>query len=127
MCCFFSFLFCIQALERSLKNLQLDYLDLFLLHWPTQSPAHLGDATDPPRPLERKSSVQLKAHAKPAWQAMEALLAAEPGRVKAIGVSNFSQPQLEELLAYATVVPAVNQVRHRCTCCEPGLPPLYLL
>lgn len=105
----------IQALDRSLKSLQLEYLDLFLLHWPTQSPAHLGDATDPPRPLERRSSHQLKAHVKAAWQTMETLLASgsetSPGRVKAIGVSNFSQPQLEELLSYATVMPAVNQVR----------------
>jgi len=54
------------------------------------------------------------------WQAMEALL--DTGKVKAIGVSNFSEKTLEDLLAHAKVIPAVNQVQmHPCLPDQPLL------
>ncbi|EFJ32541.1 hypothetical protein SELMODRAFT_86363 [Selaginella moellendorffii] len=93
------------CVDASLRNLGLDYLDLYLLHWPT--PAPMGDATDPPpaAALEHREEVR---QIKDSWQAMEALLATN--KVRAIGVSNFGISQLQELLGSCLIVPAVNQV-----------------
>lgn len=74
----------ITAFEETLKRLELDYLDLYLIHWPGK------DAF------------------KESWQALEDLYAA--GKIKAIGVSNFEIHHLEELLSFAKVTPVVNQV-----------------
>jgi 2,5-diketo-D-gluconate reductase A len=74
------------AFEKSLARLQLDYVDLYLIHWPTP---------------EKGTFVE-------AWKSLE--LIAESGRARAIGVSNFLVPHLEELLANSDVVPAVNQI-----------------
>lgn len=74
----------ITAFEETLKRLELDYLDLYLIHWPG------------------------KAAFKESWQALEELYSA--GKIKAIGVSNFEIHHLEELLSFAKVVPVVNQV-----------------
>jgi diketogulonate reductase-like aldo/keto reductase len=72
------------AFQESLDVLGLEYLDLYLVHWPV-------------------SGRIVKA-----WHAMEQLAAS--GRVKAIGVSNHMRPHLDELLASATIPPAVNQI-----------------
>jgi len=72
-----------KAFQTSLDKLGLDYLDLYLLHRPR------GDI-------------------KGAWQAMEDLY--EEGKIKVIGVSNFEDNHLEELMSYAKVTPAVNQI-----------------
>ena len=69
--------------ERSLNRLQLDYLDLYLIHQP------IGDVHG-------------------AWRAMEELYAA--GKIRAIGVSNFHPDRLADLIAFNQVKPAVNQV-----------------
>ena len=73
-----------RGLAESLRDLGTDYVDLYLMHWPVTG-----------KRLE-------------SWRAMEELLA--DGRCRAIGVSNFTVAHLEELLATAAVVPAVNQV-----------------
>eukprot|EP00245_Coleochaete_scutata_P014504 TRINITY_DN61_c0_g1_i1.p1 TRINITY_DN61_c0_g1~~TRINITY_DN61_c0_g1_i1.p1 ORF type:complete len:417 (+),score=64.81 TRINITY_DN61_c0_g1_i1:210-1460(+) len=93
------------ACERSLKNLGVSYLDLFLLHWPVVAP--MGDATDPPRKSsgeDRRSLPSVQA----TWHAMEDLV--KRGLTKAIGLSNFSIHQIQDVLTYATIKPAVNQV-----------------
>lgn len=72
-----------QAFERSLQRLQLEYLDLYLIHQP------FGDVYG-------------------AWRAMEELYRA--GRVRAIGVSNFQPDRTMDLIVHNQVVPAVNQV-----------------
>ncbi|MDY6926105.1 MAG: aldo/keto reductase [Pseudomonadota bacterium] len=69
--------------ERSLNRLQLDYIDLYLIHQP------YGDVHG-------------------AWRAMEKLLA--EGKVRAIGVSNFTPDRVADLMAFNNVVPAVNQI-----------------
>lgn len=76
----------IAAYETSLKKLGLDYLDLYLIHWP----------------VEEKY--------KEAWRALETLY--KEDRVKAIGVSNFHIHQLEELMKDADITPMVNQVEY---------------
>lgn len=72
------------AYETSLNKLGLEYLDLYLIHWPVE-----GKYQD-------------------AWRALETLY--KEGRVKAIGVSNFQIHHIEELMKTATIKPMVNQV-----------------
>ncbi|MCX5535022.1 aldo/keto reductase [Streptomyces sp. NBC_00006] len=74
------------AFDASLEKLGLDYVDLYLIHWPT-----------PERDLYRET-----------WKAIEKLAA--DGRIRAAGVSNFQPAHLERLLADSPLVPAVNQV-----------------
>ncbi|NGP59078.1 aldo/keto reductase [Paenibacillus thiaminolyticus] len=72
------------AFETSLKKLGLDYLDLYLIHWP------------------------VAGKYKDAWRALEKLY--KDGRVKSIGVSNFQVHHLEDLMKDAEIIPVVNQV-----------------
>ena len=83
------------ALEESLEKLGLDYVDLYLIHWPNPKPLRENDAWK-----QRNAEV---------WRAMEDMLAA--GKVRAIGISNFLPHHLEALLETARVIPAVNQIR----------------
>ncbi|KPD09413.1 glyoxal reductase [Aneurinibacillus migulanus] len=76
----------ITAYETSLKKLGLEYLDLYLIHWPVE-----GKYKD-------------------AWRALETLY--KEGRVKAIGVSNFQIHHLEDLMKDAEIKPMVNQVEY---------------
>jgi len=92
------------ACQQTLKDLQLDYLDLYLMHWPIafkRGPARV--------PVDENKRVQLE-HIPIAetWKAMEALV--DQKKVRNIGVSNFSIEQLLELLKNARIPPAVNQV-----------------
>jgi diketogulonate reductase-like aldo/keto reductase len=73
------------AFNKSLSELQLDYLDLYLIHWP--------------KTYEKAAD---------SWRALEELY--RDGKIKAIGVSNFNFHHLEHLFKTATVIPAVNQV-----------------
>ncbi|XP_061344071.1 NAD(P)H-dependent 6'-deoxychalcone synthase-like [Gastrolobium bilobum] len=91
----------VPALQKSLRTLQLEYLDLFLIHWPiTTKP---GKVT---YPIE--VSEILEFDMKGVWASMEECQ--RLGLTKAIGVSNFSIKKLEKLLPLATIPPAVNQV-----------------
>lgn len=88
------------ALQRSLSALQLDYLDLYLMHFPLRL---TKGAKIPP-----KESEFLPLNLKGSWQALEKCV--HHGMTRAIGVSNFSACKLADLLQYADIVPAVNQV-----------------
>ena len=81
------------ALQDSLDRLQLDYLDLYLIHWP--NPVQLRD--------------RWQAANADSWRAMEEMV--EAGLIRTIGVSNFLVHHLEELLKTAKIIPAVNQLR----------------
>ncbi|WP_192921400.1 aldo/keto reductase [Odoribacter splanchnicus] len=71
------------SVEESMRKLQTDYLDLVLLHWPF-------------------------SNTYAAWRELEELYAA--GRIRAIGVSNYTSDRLIDLILYNKVVPAVNQI-----------------
>ena len=71
------------AFQRTLDRLQLDYLDMYLIHWP------YSDFTG-------------------AWKALEELY--REGKIKAIGVCNFTVEKLEELKANSSILPVVNQI-----------------
>uniref|UniRef100_A0A453DTR8 NADP-dependent oxidoreductase domain-containing protein n=1 Tax=Aegilops tauschii subsp. strangulata TaxID=200361 RepID=A0A453DTR8_AEGTS len=92
-----------EALNESLNDLQLDYLDLYLIHWPVR--VKKGTNNNP----ENFVTPDLPA----TWGAMEKLH--DAGKARAIGVSNFSSKKLGDLLAVARVPPAVDQVEcHPC-------------
>ncbi|KAL2329637.1 hypothetical protein Fmac_017218 [Flemingia macrophylla] len=91
----------VTALHNSLRTLQLEYLDLFLIHWPI--------ATRPGKvvyPIKVTEIVEFDM--KGVWGSMEECQ--RLGLTKAIGVSNFSIKKLQTLLPFATIPPAVNQV-----------------
>lgn len=96
-----------QNLDASLKSLGLDYVDLYLMHWPV---AMNPDGNDEKFPKKKDGSRDLILERKPVdtYKDMEELL--QTGKVKAIGVSNFSKKFLEQLLPNVSVVPAANQI-----------------
>lgn len=81
------------AFEESMKKLDLEYLDLFLIHWP-----------NPKAFRDRWQKVNAET-----WSAFEELYQAK--RIRAIGISNFRTHHIEELLKTANVLPMVNQIR----------------
>lgn len=97
------------ALDASLKDLGTDYLDLYLMHWP--SPFARGDTLIPKKndKIETGDTDYVDT-----WKAMEKTL--KSGKTKAIGISNFSKAELERLLKETTVVPADHQIE-----CHPWL------
>ncbi|CAH1251066.1 AKR1B10 [Branchiostoma lanceolatum] len=90
--------------KRSLTDLGLDYLDLYLMHFPVAYAR--GDNF---LPFDDKGQAfTLDIHFMETWKAMEKLV--DAGLVKAIGVSNFNISQMEEVLTNGRIKPAVNQV-----------------
>ncbi|KAI8055813.1 NADP-dependent oxidoreductase domain-containing protein [Syncephalis plumigaleata] len=92
-----------EALNKTLKDLSLDYLDLYLIHWPMAFKKDVDMPFDDVT-IEHIADIDFVD----TWKAMEDLL--NTGKVKAIGVSNFSITHLKRLLDNAKIVPAVNQV-----------------
>lgn len=80
----------LKAFDASLKKLDCDYIDLYLVHWP------------------------LSKTRRDTWKALESLYNIEKneanGRVRAVGIANYLEPFLKELETYSEIVPAVNQV-----------------
>jgi len=81
-----------RGFDKSMRNLDLDYIDLYLIHWPANK-------------MKYKNPDEVNATT---WEALEELY--EEGRVRAVGVSNFLPHHLEELKKSAKVLPMVNQI-----------------
>ena len=93
----------IPALKQTLKDLQLDYLDLYLMHWPV--------AFSPEVKFPEKDEQFLSLEEVPLSETWEAMLEAKKqGLVKHVGVSNFSSTKLENLRKETTEMPEMNQV-----------------
>ncbi|KAM0737839.1 hypothetical protein ACQRIT_007843 [Beauveria bassiana] len=103
-----------ECLDKSLKALGVDYVDMYLIHWPVLMNPNGNDDKFPTLPDGSRDILRDWKHTE-AWPQMEAVLAT--GKVRGIGVSNYSKKYLEELLASCTVVPAVNQIEN-----HPSLP-----
>lgn len=94
-----------EGLKRSLTNLGLDYLDLYLIHWPisfqqVDDKIFTGDANG--------LAVDGEVDFVDTWKGMEDVL--KDGLVKSIGVSNFNSEQIARILRNSSVIPATNQV-----------------
>ena len=83
----------IQAVEESMEKLQVEYLDLYLIHWPNPAPH---------RHWWKEANAE-------SYKAMEELYEAK--KIRAIGISNFEERHIQELLKSAKVTPQVNQIR----------------
>jgi len=98
------------ALDASLKDLGLDYVDLFLIHWP--SAFKPGEELFPKDKSGKTETANISYV--DTWKAMEKLV--KTGKTKAVGISNFSRAEVEHILKEGTVVPAVHQIE-----CHPWL------
>ena len=93
----------IPALKESLSKLQLEYLDLYLIHWPVAFKHGI------PMPESAADFVSLsEVPIRETWKSMEK--AQKENLTKHIGVSNFSEKKLEELIADCEIAPEINQV-----------------
>jgi diketogulonate reductase-like aldo/keto reductase len=102
------------ALEKSLKSLGLEYIDMFLIHWPVLANPEGNDDKFPTNPDGSRDMIRDWNHVD-AWKQMETLVSG--GKVKGIGVCNYSKSYLEQLLPEAKIVPAINQIEN-----HPSLP-----
>ncbi|MDN3723418.1 aldo/keto reductase [Aequorivita sp. SDUM287046] len=91
------------ALEESLKKLNLDYLDLYLIHWPVAFRNGVGSPKTPEDYLTPEEAPIIET-----WRQMEMLK--KHGLARHIGVSNFSEKKLSEIVSEATIKPEMNQV-----------------
>ncbi|CAH1118943.1 unnamed protein product [Phaedon cochleariae] len=90
-------------IKKSLESLQLEYLDLYLIHFPIGTNYIEGFTLTPPDQLKLEDSDHIGI-----WKKMEEQV--DAGRTRAIGVSNFNQSQIEKLLKAARIKPACLQI-----------------
>lgn len=113
-----------KACKNTLSDLNLQYLDLYLMHWGVAIPPNENPLDNPQgrlAPQLNKNGVIIteKISIRETWEAMETLV--EIGSVKAIGVSNFTTPMLIDLLSYAKIKPVVNQIEIHAYLQQPEL------
>ncbi|KAK4454493.1 NADP-dependent oxidoreductase domain-containing protein [Podospora aff. communis PSN243] len=96
------------SIRNSCSKLRVDYVDLFLVHWPIA--AEKNDDRTPKIGPDGKYVIdkQLTENPEPTWRAMEELM--DAGLARSIGVSNWTIKGLEQLLKFAHIKPTVNQI-----------------
>lgn len=106
----------IPALKKTLKALGLDYLDMYLIHWPMGYKENMGTLY----PKDGDKWLYSDVDYVETWLGMEE--AVKQGLVRSIGVSNFNKDQIERVIAASSTVPATNQIE-----IHPELPQLEMI
>lgn len=98
------------ACKKTLSDLQLDYLDLYLMHWGiAEKKTDVNDFLHGQGTVDENGKLcTQRVSVRETWEAMQELVKA--GLVKSIGVANFTGPMIVDLLSYAQILPAVNQI-----------------
>ncbi|MFH1291731.1 MAG: aldo/keto reductase [bacterium] len=94
----------VKACKISLQNLQLDYLDLYLIHWAITISNNLEKEQRDENEILITNNIPIRE----TWEAMEELV--KTGLVRSIGVANFNAVMLLDLLSYTNIKPAINQI-----------------
>jgi L-glyceraldehyde reductase len=84
-----------EAVDQTLRDLGTDYLDLYLIHWPVSFPKPAEPKSRFPINPETEAVHVVDVPVADTWKAMEALV--KKGKIRSIGVSNFTQQKLQEL------------------------------
>lgn len=96
------------SINSSLQKLKMDYIDLFLVHWPIAAESdsnHMPAIGSDGKYIIKKD---LTENPEPTWRAMEELQ--RSGKARAIGVSNWTVEGLKKLMSYAEIKPVLNQI-----------------
>lgn len=106
-------------IDLSLKNLQTEYIDLFLIHWPVGL-CFIDENELMPRDKDGDLLLDMNTDLEAIWKSMEHLV--KSGKAKAIGISNFNESQIKRILQCCEIPPSVLQVHvliqsHKY-CCE---------
>jgi diketogulonate reductase-like aldo/keto reductase len=111
-----------EAVEQTLKDLQIDSLDLYLIHWPfafKEKDLSVLEGTFRDEKGTPNPGLTITEEYLDTWRSLERLQA--EGKVKDIGVSNFTELQIRDIIKECTVVPAVNQVEFHPYLRQPNL------
>ncbi|KAJ5892724.1 hypothetical protein N7504_009415 [Penicillium tannophilum] len=95
-----------EGLNQTLKDLQTDYVDLYLIHWPVAF-EHTNATLTPTDPVTKRFRIA-DVPVADTWAALEKFVAA--GKIRSIGISNFTLDATKKLLETAKIVPATNQI-----------------
>ncbi|KAK3323195.1 NADP-dependent oxidoreductase domain-containing protein [Cercophora scortea] len=96
------------SIKDSLANLRVDYIDLFLVHWPVAAEKNADHTVKIGPDGKYVINKALTENPEPTWRAMERLV--DAGLARSIGVSNWTIAGLQQLLQFARIKPVVNQI-----------------